>query len=154
MTPMLAPHLAVSEFLATSHREWARANIDMWDASDAVRRAAEFRLGPVHEALRTLLGVPLHTNSGYRCAGLNRAVGGRPTSRHVLGLAIDVVPVGLDLHAAFRMAAAAMRAGALPGVDELIIEMSWLHVQVAEGDAARGLALVTEDGVHFTEWRA
>lgn len=38
-------------------------------------------------------GTPsIHTNSGYRCEALNKAVGGKSTSAHRIGYAIDFEP--------------------------------------------------------------
>lgn len=42
------------------------------------------------QPLRDVWGGPLFINSGYRCSELNKAVGGVPTSQHVLGQAADV----------------------------------------------------------------
>lgn len=53
-----------------------------------------------HKAM-LILDVPLQVTSGYRCPELNQAIGGSHTSVHTLGLAIDVVPVGLPLDAAW-----------------------------------------------------
>jgi hypothetical protein len=41
------------------------------------------------EPTRTLLGVPMHANSGYRSFRLNIAVGGSETSAHLRGAACD-----------------------------------------------------------------
>ena len=42
------------------------------------------------QPLRDAWGAPLIINSGYRCLKLNEAVGGVPTSQHVMGQAADV----------------------------------------------------------------
>ncbi|UPW41341.1 peptidase [Sigmofec virus UA08Rod_4043] len=39
---------------------------------------------------RSRIGVPIRVNSGYRSTAVNAAVGGSPTSMHLLGLAADV----------------------------------------------------------------
>jgi zinc D-Ala-D-Ala carboxypeptidase len=41
------------------------------------------------ENVRHLLGHPILISSGYRCLRLNRHLGSRDTSKHVLGLAVD-----------------------------------------------------------------
>ena len=97
-------------------------------------------------------GKPLHVTSGYRCSLLNATVGGRPTSRHVLGLAVDVVPIGLDLTAAWKTLVTALIAGRLPHVDQAIWEMGWIHLQAAAEGAPRQELLVSHDGVHFQQW--
>ena len=45
------------------------------------------------ERLRAKVGKPLRINSGYRCPEHNKAVGGRPDSYHLLGVAADVAKV-------------------------------------------------------------
>lgn len=56
--------------------------------------AAEARLtalvGAVLDPLREAYERPIYVNSGYRCARLNRAVGGAPTSQHLRGEAADI----------------------------------------------------------------
>lgn len=150
----LSEHLTVAEFVATQHRQYLDAQDDGFRSveADARRFARE-----VFEPVRTLLGVPLRVTSGYRCGGLNHAVGGSPTSRHVLGLAADVVPVGLGIGAAFRQIAGAVRAGQLPAVDQLIEECGrWLHIGAATEAPPRGQMLVAHmDGgrMRYEPWR-
>ena len=42
------------------------------------------------DAIRQLAGVVMLINSGYRCLAHNLAVGGKPTSSHRYGYAVDV----------------------------------------------------------------
>ena len=42
------------------------------------------------DAARLRAGVPFKITSGYRCPNHNRAVGGSPTSSHMLGIAVDI----------------------------------------------------------------
>lgn len=44
----------------------------------------------VLDPLREWYGKPIYVNSGYRCAELNKAVGGVPNSFHVRGMAADI----------------------------------------------------------------
>ena len=44
------------------------------------------------EDVRTLYGGPVVIASGWRCEPHNRAVGGHPQSRHMVGCAVDVAP--------------------------------------------------------------
>ena len=87
-------------------------------------RLAETLLEPVRE----LLGVGLTVNSGFRCPGLNQAVGGAIGSAHMDGRAADVVPVGMTVADAFYR----IKRSGLP-YDQLIFECgSWLHLAVAK----------------------
>ena len=42
------------------------------------------------DPIREMWGKPLNVNSGYRCSALNKAVGGKPTSQHLKGEAVDI----------------------------------------------------------------
>lgn len=44
----------------------------------------------VLQPVRDYLGVPIKVNSGFRSATLNKYVGGKPTSQHLLGEAADI----------------------------------------------------------------
>lgn len=53
------------------------------------------RLATALEVMRAEIGQPLTVISGYRCASRNRAVGGAPASRHLIGDAADLQAQGL-----------------------------------------------------------
>ena len=46
------------------------------------------------EALRSALRLPIIITSAYRCRAHNRAIGGHRTSKHMLGVATDIVVRG------------------------------------------------------------
>lgn len=60
--------------------------ITSWEVRDNIKALVDDVLQPLRDAW----GGPLFINSGYRCLELNKAVGGVPTSQHVLGQACDV----------------------------------------------------------------
>jgi zinc D-Ala-D-Ala carboxypeptidase len=122
MTP-LSPHFSLEEL--TFSEVALRKGID--NASTLGIQANLTRLCVVLlEPIRTLLAVPIHVNSGYRSAAVNEAVGGAPNSAHLSGCAADIVPIGMDLKAAFD----AIRLSGLP-FDQLLFEcQAWLHVSV------------------------
>lgn len=67
-------------------------------------------------------------SSGFRCAELNRVVGGAATSQHVKGEAADLVPVSpYSVRSLFELIA----ASDLP-FDQLIYEGTWVHVSFAD----------------------
>jgi zinc D-Ala-D-Ala carboxypeptidase len=47
------------------------------------------------EPLRDKIGAPIHEDSGYRCIEVNRAVGSKDDSQHVLAEAADIKVKGL-----------------------------------------------------------
>ncbi len=77
------------------------------------------------EALRHLIGAPVFINSGYRCAGHNKAVGGAERSYHVFGMAADIQVEGAD---PVKLAEMAEKAG-FDGIG-VYPEPGFLHVDV------------------------
>lgn len=79
------------------------------------------------EPAREKLGVPIIVSSGYRCAKLNKAVGGVATSQHLTGEAVDLVCTKrADKLALFKILATM-------DVDQLLFETNksgtqWIHV--------------------------
>lgn len=60
--------------------------VTTWEVRDNIKALVDNILQPLRDAW----GQPLFINSGYRCLKLNAAVGGVPTSQHVMGMAADV----------------------------------------------------------------
>ena len=57
---------------------------------EAARKNVAALVDTVLDPLREAWGGPIIVNSGYRCAALNKAVGGVPTSMHLTGHAADI----------------------------------------------------------------
>ncbi|MBM3460756.1 MAG: peptidase M15 [Armatimonadetes bacterium] len=123
----LTDHFHLSEFTASETAE--RRGIDNTPSAEiieALRRTAQGL-----ERIRTLLGRPIHVTSGYRCLELNRAVGSKDTSQHLLGEAADFIcpQYGTPRVVAERIAKKLVSLG----VDQLILEFAskgggWVHV--------------------------
>jgi hypothetical protein len=113
-------HFSFAELTVTDHREFLMEQ----DAAPPQIRANLVRLATdLLEPARGFIG-PLHVNSGYRCPGLNTAIGGSKTSAHMEGLAADVLPLDMDLRDAYQRLA----TSGLP-FDQLIFEFSrWIHI--------------------------
>ena len=94
------------------------------------------------EQARKIWGVPVRVSYGYRCKALNDAVGSQDTSAHRLFLAVDAIPMGLDLRKAWDMLVA--DAFFMRDVDQLIIERGCVHI---------GLAIPAHDNVPRNELR-
>ena len=88
----------------------------------------------VLDPLRERYGYPIMVSSGYRCARVNKAVGGKKTSQHVKGEAADIY-VGKAKDKAMLFA---MIYYLIP-YDQLIWERgndeapAWIHVSYREG---------------------
>lgn len=88
----------------------------------------------VLQPLRDALGQPLFINSGYRCLKVNEAVGGVPTSQHVLGQASDV---GCSDPYALAKLAKWMRLD----YDQCILYPSFVHFSYRKDGGNRGQLL-------------
>lgn len=102
---------------------------------DNLRALVENVLDPLREAW----GAPIHVNSGYRCAALNKAVGGVPTSQHILGEAADIT---VGTRAQNQRLYAMLRQLDLP-VDQAINEhdFRWIHVSYGPRHRRRYFAI-------------
>lgn len=115
----LTPHFDAAEL---SHTDRKIENICPPSLAGNMLRLAE-----TLEQVRTLLGVPIHVNSGYRCEELNSAVGGVSNSAHLEARAADFWPLGFDLAKAFDL----IRHSDII-FDQLIFEQTWIHLAIAE----------------------
>ena len=73
---------------------------------------------------RSHAGVPFHVNSGWRCERHNEAVGGKPNSAHLKGLAADIqAKAGLYK---YKVAEGAMDAG----IKRIGIYPTFVHLDI------------------------
>lgn len=132
----LSTHFTLAEMVYSPTA--LRLGIDNTPGPDQVanlERLATMLLEPV----RTLWGVPIHIDSGYRSWPLNTQVGGAIDSVHPDGRAADCIPEGLDLLTAFHM----VRGSSIP-YDQVILECNaWIHLAIPiEGGFSRRQALI------------
>jgi zinc D-Ala-D-Ala carboxypeptidase len=96
--------------------------------SDEVLRNLQYGVQMVLDPLRRIHQAPIVITSGYRCAELNRAVGGVANSWHTKGNAADLrIKDEEEAKAIFQI------LKTLPSVDTVLFEHSatsiWMHVQ-------------------------
>lgn len=79
------------------------------------------------EKVSSLLGHPMHIDSGYRSRALNYAVGGAIDSAHISGYAADFVcpAFGIPLEIVKAVAGSGIK------FDQAIFEGTWTHLSVA-----------------------
>lgn len=127
----ISPHFTLAEATITSKVNPATGKrYDNQPDSDqdlaTIRRTADKM-----EAIRELFGGrPIIVNSWYRNTEVNKAVGGVPDSQHKLGEAVDFNIKGLmhdDVAGYLRMNMVKL------GIDQLILEPTWVHVSFRTG---------------------
>lgn len=115
----------LEEFIRSSTAQRLKINNT---PNDEVLRNIQYGVQMVLDPLRRMLQTPITITSGYRCAELNKAVGGVPNSWHTKGNAADIrVEDEEEAKAIFQS------LKTLPSVDTVLFEHSahsiWMHVQ-------------------------
>lgn len=117
----LTEHFTLEEFTRSQMAQ--RYDIDNNPSVDVVKNLMFTAAGL--ERVRALLGFPVTVSSGYRCAELNKLVGGAANSQHLQGQAVDFVcplfgtPLQVCTFLSQWMSAA--------GIDQMIMEGTWVH---------------------------
>jgi uncharacterized protein YcbK (DUF882 family) len=129
----LTDHFSLYELTATTLETFQERNRDVTEEQIEKLRSVARLLDHV----RFILEVPIIVHSGYRCIDLNRAIGSKDTSQHLLCEAADFVPRGLDLAESFRKLWRDMKENGT-NVGQLIYEStfrpygktSWIHISL------------------------
>ncbi len=120
----------------TASETATREGIDNAPPPDILDNLA--RLAAGLEAVQALLGEPIEISSGYRCPDLNRAIGGSPTSQHVLGMAADFTCEGFGTPITI---ATAIQASDI-AFDQCILEFNrWVHISFSPSPRGRLLSI-------------
>jgi len=133
----LTEHFSLEELMASETA--ARAGIDNTPPPSLMRNMQTLAEG-LEKVRAALGGLPIHVNSGYRCPALNAMVGGAPDSRHMRGLAADI------LCPEFGPPLMVCKAVAQSGIatDQVIHEFGhWCHVSFTPDGAAPAGELLT-----------
>lgn len=137
----LTAHFDLAEF--TRSNVAAAKGIDNTPPPDVVRRI--WSTAGHMEMIRALLGKPILISSGYRCAALNKAVGGVANSAHMSGYAVDFTCP--DYGSPYKVA---MELANSPSIsfDQLILEGTWVHISF---DPKMRRELLTLQGGQYKE---
>ncbi len=120
----LTDHFSLEEMSFTQHRDLD--NTPPTELLPALTRTAQGL-----ERIRTLLGHPIHVNSGYRSPAVNAAVGSKPTSQHCKGEAADIICPAFGAPLLIAKALEMKRIDL--GIDQLIYEYAgWVHVSFTD----------------------
>lgn len=117
----LSPNFSLEELTATSHRD-----LDNTPSPQVVTVLTDtaHRL----EAVRAMLGQPMHVNSGYRSQAVNEAVGGAFNSAHLTGHACDFICPAFGSPIEICRALASLGLDDGRWFDQLIEEGTWVHI--------------------------
>jgi hypothetical protein len=117
---LLTPHFTLEEMTLSQTAE--RNGIDNTPTPGIIETLRVTCEG--FEEVRALLGCALIISSGYRCAALNKAVGGVDTSAHVFGYAADFIApaFGPPIKIAQAILDSAIK------FDQVIMEYTWVHL--------------------------
>ena len=122
----MAKYFKVAEMLKS---ETADKNKIQNTPSAEIKQNIE-KLLEVLDGLREFYGKPIKITSGFRCAELNKLVGGSPTSAHVIGYAADLQPIG-DTFENFKASVLKWLKKSRVKFDQCILERSkstqWVH---------------------------
>lgn len=135
----LTPHFTLAELVVSG--EAARRGIDNSPTPEALAALKRTALGLETVRMR-LGGAPIVISSGYRCLALNRAIGSKDTSQHLLGEAADFIcpRFGSPAHIV-----ATLKDSDVP-YDQLILEYArsgggWVHVSFSERNRRQAFSL-------------
>jgi zinc D-Ala-D-Ala carboxypeptidase len=124
----LSTHFTLSEL---TNSDWAeRNNVDNTPPQDVIVNLK--LIAEKLEEVRTLLDHPIIISSGYRNSKVNKAIGGKPTSKHIQGLAADIKsPYGTPEQVCRAIAESGITFG------KCILEFynpvtggGWVHIQI------------------------
>jgi len=119
---LITPNFWLSEFLASD----TAVRLGLENTPDAAAVAALRTITiPGVQSIRDCLGMPVFVSSGYRSLAVNRAVGSKDNSQHVLGLAADLKSP--QFGSPLTMARYLLQHWAHP-FEQMIQEGGWLHV--------------------------
>lgn len=150
MATMLSANFSLEELCKSAYAE--RNGIDNRpqpsQESEIVGNLTRVCTG-ILQPVRDAFGVPFSPSSGYRCLALNRAMGSKDSSQHIVGQAADFEVPGMpnaDLAAWIRDNLE---------FDQLILEFhvpgqpesGWVHCSVTAGANRGELLTINRDGV-------
>jgi len=127
----LSPHFMLHEF--TKSATAAKHQLNNTPREEFELANLRALAANILEPARAIIGAPIIITSGYRCATLNRLIGGAARSQHMLGEAADFIVQGFDMEA---VALLLSTSRALP-YDQLVYEvreredaapMCWVHI--------------------------
>lgn len=147
LNPPVQPEILARVVLALIRSE--RAESTGWYNTPPVQvNAALIRTAGRLVSIERILGHRLTINSGYRSPRLNAYIGGAKDSQHVKGEAADFVCPDFGTPSEIVQTLAPLAEDL--GIDQLILEPTWVHVSFAENPRHEILTKVGKTYVRST----
>lgn len=129
-TDNLSDHFTFGELTKTQIRDLQDTNTEQaQNYVPTLTRVATELLEPI----RAQFG-PIMVDSGFRCQAVNTAVGGAPTSQHVLGQAADINSPSMNTDDGRKQLAAWVKVNLKDKFHQALVEFGCLHVALATGE--------------------
>ncbi len=132
---MLSPHFSLDELIISQTA--ARLGIDNNPDTETLSRLSATCAG-MEEVRKALGDKPILISSGYRSLALNAAVGGRSTSQHIQGEAVDFTcpAFGTPEQIVRRLIDSNIR------FDQVIVEFgSWVHISFSQRNRRHAIVI-------------
>jgi len=144
----MTPHFSLAEFTASDTA--ARLGIDN-SLPTELRDNAEQTL-QMMERIRLHINAPITITSGYRCAALNKAIGSKPSSDHVIAFACDFKAPKAGTPA--QIAKSLALVVDMLGIGQLILEFgTWVHVSFCSpSQAINRIITIDKNGTRAGIW--
>lgn len=136
----ITAHFRLSEFTRSEYA--IRHGIDNTAPADVLARLVVLADGL--ERVRSILGVPVHIQSGYRSGLVNAGIGGHQNSQHCLGEAVDFIAPAYG--PPVEICQAILDHEELVDFDQLINEGEWAHISFTTRYRPRGQVLTAHFG--------
>ena len=120
---LLSEHFTLDE--ATMSETASRKGIDNSHPAPEIITTAS-KTAVKMEKVRLILGAPITINSWIRCLDLNRALGSKDSSQHVLGEAVDFISPHFG--SPLDVCKCLIDNKWAVNFDQLILEHTWVHI--------------------------
>jgi zinc D-Ala-D-Ala carboxypeptidase len=147
----LSPHFSFYEMTTTNHRTYLDENRN--PPQDTLSNGYAL-CASLLEPIRVHFGKPVIIHSGYRCPGLNGAIGGSKSSQHMTFQAADFHVNGVDLRKVFEWIwkESDLRWGQLILEGWSVGAPTWIHISLGEPwrDADKSRQVLTFEAGKYT----
>ena len=92
----------------------------------------------------------VRVNSGFRCAAVNKKIGGAPTSQHMQGEAADIFPLNASIDDVFAWCRHNLEFGQLILENILVngTDIRWIHISLPRMDKPNMQVMAYKNGAY------